>query len=155
MLTLKMKAIIRIFSKFVIGKWMLESRLTYFLKLVLKIQDLHMPNMSDGERENGFSLEMNYVEYVTCYVSSISHTVSCMFCVKRVYMSMHVGLQARCFANTPPECSTSQHTLHSLQVHGTWLVCFVSSLFTSKVSSSGALAACFCIAQLFAFVQVT
>jgi hypothetical protein len=63
-------------------------------------------------------------------------------------MSMHVGLQARCFANAPPERSISQHPLHSFQVQGTSLVCFVSSLFTSKVSSLGALTACFCIAQL-------
>lgn len=51
--------------------------------------------------------------------------------------------QARCFANASPECSTSQHSLHSFQIHGTWLVYFVSSLFTSKVSSSGALVAWF------------
>jgi hypothetical protein len=99
---------------------MLELILIYLiLKLVLKIQDFHMPNIPDAERENGFPLEINYIGYVTCFVSSISHVVSCMFCVRRVYISMHVGFQARCFANAPPECSTSQHSLHSFQVHGT------------------------------------
>lgn len=80
--------------------------------------------------------------------SIISRDVSCMLCeMCCIWVCMSV-FQARCFGKAPAECSTSQHSLHSFQVHGTWLLYLFSSLFTSKVSSSGALVACCHVAWL-------